>query len=457
MSGLVIRKGEVVSALDRYVADVYCNKGVIESIGQSLQVPAGTQELDASGCFVFPGAIDAHTHMELPVGDLTSADDFFTGTAAAAAGGTTTIIDFISPERGQSLLEARDLWYRKAEKACIDYAFHMAVTWFGDEVARDMRQVRRDDGITSFKTYMAYLDSIGVRDAELLRIMEVVADLGALVTVHAENGDVVKELQRQLVAAGNVAPRFHPVSRPPWVEGEAAARALALARCHGVPIYIVHTSTREALEAMSRARLDGQVVYAETCPQYLVLDASAYDQPDFEGAAYVLSPPLRPRGHQDALWSALRAGLVQTIATDHCPFRQADQKVRGKDDFTKIPNGAGGVEDRLRLVYTYGVAPGRLTLQQLVELCCTRPAQIFGLYPQKGAIRTGSDADLVVYDPGPRGTITAAAQQQRTDRNIYEGLAVSGAVRATIARGQVIFGDGALRVRRGAGRYLKRS
>ena len=454
-SGVVIRGGEIVTALETYRADIFCKDGVIAAIGPDLDVPQGAEVVDAGGQLVFPGGIDAHTHMELPFMGTVSADDFFSGTAAGVAGGTTTIIDFVIPNRGQSLLEARDYWFNNAKKACADYAFHMAVTWFSDQVQREMRQVFHDDGITSFKTFMAYTGAIGVDDDELISVIDTAASLGALVTAHCEHGPAVQSLQRRLVAAGKRAPKHHAQSRPSWVEGEATHRAITLARCSGQPIYIVHLTCREAMDAVVRARQEGLQVFVETCPQYLLLDDSVYDKPDFEGSAYVMSPPIRPKGHQEVLWHALSAGLIHHVATDHCPFTHA-QKLAGEHDFTKIPNGAAGIENRMALMYTYGVAQGRLTLQQFVDVCCTQPAKIFGLYPRKGAIRVGADADLVVYDPARTGTIRAATHRSRCDRNIFEGFALQGGVSHTVLGGRVALKDGDLRVERGAGRYLRR-
>ena len=457
MPGVVIRNGTIVTALDQYVADIYCEDGVIKAIGGALEVPAGSEVVDASGQLVFPGGIDAHTHMELPFMGSVSADDFYTGTAAGVAGGTTTILDFIIPNRNQSLIEARDFWMNNAKKAVADYGFHMAVTWYGEQVERDMRRVYSEDGISSFKVFMAYTGAIGVDDDEMIGVIDTAASLGALVTAHCEHGLAVQALQRKLLAQGKTQPRHHAESRPSWVEGEATNRAIMLAKCAGQPIYIVHLTCKESMDAVIRARADGQLVYVETCPQYLLLDDSVYDKPDFEGAAYVMSPPIRPRGHQEALWNALGCGLIHTVATDHCPFRQHDQKTNGRDDFTKIPNGAAGIENRMALMYTYGVAAGRITLQQFVDTCCTRPAKIFGLYPRKGAILVGADADLFVYDPTVRTTISAATHRQNVDRNIFEGFAIEGAVTHTVVAGRLQFKDGDLRVERGGGRYLRRN
>jgi dihydropyrimidinase len=470
MKSLMVRGGTIVTAGDQRAADVYCADGVIRAIGEKLDTPVGAEVIDAHGMYVFPGGVDAHTHMELPfMGDV-SADDFTTGTAAALAGGTTTIIDFVIPAPGTSLLEGRRAWGEKAKKACCDYAFHMAITWWGDAVKQEMEKLVKEEGIPSFKVFLAYRGSLGINDAELFNVLRTGRELGALISAHCEHADIVAELQERLLAQGLTAPRYHALSRPSYVEGEATNRFINLARgvcevrdgwhappAQAMPVYIVHLTCRDSMEAVYRARALGQHVWVETCPQYLLLDDSVYDKPDFEGAAYVMSPPIRPRGHQDYLWNALAAGLIQVVATDHCPFRQKDQKIAGKDAFTKIPNGAAGVEDRLSLMYTFGAAAGRISLNQFVDVCCTQPAKIFGLYPRKGTIALGSDADLVVYDPAGTRTLSAKTHHQAVDRNIYEGMQVKGRIAATVAAGVVRSRDGDLRVERGAGRYLKRS
>ena len=456
MAALVIRGGEVVTAGDRFFADVLCVDGKIVAVGKDVEAPAGAKVLDASGRLVLPGGVDAHTHMELPFMGTVSADDFFSGTAAGVAGGTTSIVDFIIPARNQSLIEARDVWFENAKKSVADYGFHMAVTWFSDQVQRDMGRVFHDNGITSFKTFMAYTGAIGVDDAELIEVLETAQTLGALVTVHCEHGLAVQKLQQKLLAQGKTGPMFHAESRPSWIEGEATNRAIVLARCAGEPIYIVHLTCKEALEAVYTARKNGQVVFAETCPQYLLLDDSVYRNEDFATAAqYVMSPPIRPKGHQEALWSALAAGIIQTVATDHCPFR-TDQKLMGKDDFSRIPNGAAGIQDRMALMYTYGVRTGRLSLEQMVDVCCTRPAKIFNLYPRKGALRPGADADVVLFDPEKSGRISGKNQLHRLDKSIFEGFELKGGVTHTVLKGEIAWADGKLNVTRGAGRYLNR-
>lgn len=467
--GLVIRNGTIVTSTDQYVADIYCDAGVIKAIGKNLDVPAGTQAVDGSGQYVFPGGIDAHTHMEMPFMGTTSCDDFYTGTAAGVAGGTTTILDFIIPNRNQSLLEARDFWMNNAKKAVADYGFHMAVTWYDETVKKEMQHVFKNDGIQSFKTFMAYRGAIGVDDIELLGVLDTAHDLGALVTTHCEHGDAVVALQTRLAERGLKEPKWHAASRPSYLEGEATNRVIQLARAAGdarnghqataaetQPIYIVHLTCKESMDAVYRARQVGQPVLVETCPQYLLLDDSVYEKPDFEGAAYVMSPPIRPKGHQEYLWNALATGGIHTVATDHCPFRQADQKIAGKDDFRKIPNGAAGIENRMALMYTYGVAKKRITLQQFVDVTSTQAAKIFGLYPRKGAIQVGSDADLVLYDPKGTGKISAKTHHMKIDRNIFEGFELAGKVATTVVNGRVQWQDGDLRVERGAGRYLKR-
>jgi dihydropyrimidinase len=455
--GLLVRHGEIVTASERFVGDVYCDGGKIVAVGSNLEKRSSADEVvDAAGALVFPGGVDPHTHMELPFMGTQASDDFETGTAAAAAGGTTTIIDLACPGRGQSLLEGLELWLKKAEKAVTDYALHMAVTWFGDRTAAEIAECVRDRGVTSFKSFMAYKGAIGVDDAELIQIMTATRDAGGLTMVHCEHGDIVAALQKKLISEGKTDPRYHPVSRPSFVEGEATGRAIALARVAEQRMYVVHMTCRESLEAVARARMRGQEVYAETCPQYLLLDDRVYDKPDFEGAAYVMSPPIRPEGHQDALWGGIRAGIFDTIGTDHCPFLQKGQKEMGRADFTKIPNGAAGVENRLQLLYSYGVRAGRMDLNRFVDLVATRPARIFGLYPRKGSLVPGADADLVVYDPSGEGVISAATHHHRCDRNIFEGFKVKGRVARTIVGGKVVFADGKLDVRRGAGRFVKR-
>jgi dihydropyrimidinase len=456
--GLLIKNGEIVTAGDRYVADLYCDGGSVVAIGENLEKRGAKDEvIDASGQFVLPGFIDPHVHMELPFMGTVSADDFESGTASGIAGGTTTIIDFCIPNRGESLLAALAAWREKSKKAVADYTYHMAITGWSDKTADEMRTVVQEHGITSFKVFMAYKGAIMVDDGELYQVMKQAAKLGAVVTVHCENGDAVFNLQKELVAAGKLGPEYHPVSRPSSVEGEATERALMMAALHGTKAYIVHMTCKESVQALERAKLRGQTCYGETCPQYLLLDDSVFAKPDFEGSSYVMSPPIRPGhlGHHDALWNGLTTGMLDSVGTDHCPFTM-EQKRMGKDNFTLIPNGAAGVEDRLAMLYSYGVCEGHFDLQRMVALGSTNPAKIFGLYPRKGTIAIGGDADLVLWDPSSSGTRSAKTHHSRADRNIFEGFKTRGTPTHVIVGGRVRFRDGTLDVERGAGRFLKR-
>lgn len=455
--GLLIKNGEIVTASDRYVADVRCEGGRIADIGAKLEKGAGDELIDAAGKLVLPGFVDPHVHMELPFMGTVSADDFETGTASGVAGGTTTIIDFCIPNRGQSMLEALAAWREKSKKAVADYTYHMAITGWSEKSADEMRVVVQEHGITSFKVFMAYKGALMVDDGELYQVMEQAAKLGAVVTVHAENGDAVAMLQKELVAAGKLGPEYHPVSRPSSVEGEATNRALMMAKLHGATAYIVHMTCRESVEALVRAKLAGQRCFGETCPQYWLLDDTVFVKPDFGGSAYVMSPPIRPRGlgHHEALWNGCSNGMLDSVGTDHCPFTHA-QKLAGKDNFMLIPNGAAGIEDRLVLMHTYGVCEGRFDLQRMVELGATNPARIFGLYPRKGTVAVGADADLVVFDPTVSGARSAKTHHSRCDRSIFEGFATKGAPTHVVVGGKVRFAGGKLAVEKGAGRFLQR-
>lgn len=455
--GILIKSGEIVTAKDRYIGDIYCADGKIARVGTNLQKESASDEvIDASGQFVFPGLVDPHTHMELPFMGTVSADDFENGTAAAVTGGTTTIIDFVVPGRGADVFEALSEWKEKAKKAVSDYAFHMALTGWFDHTAEDMRRCVQEEGVTSFKVFLAYKGAIGIDDGELWQALQTAGKLGCVLSVHAENGDVILHLQKKFLAEGKTDPKYHALSRPSALEGEAISRFLALARLTGAEVYIVHMTCREAVGALAKAQRTGQKAYGETCPQYLLLDDSVYELANFEGAAYVMSPPIRPKGHSEALWQAIQTDTLQTIGTDHCPFMQKGQKEMGRDDFTKIPNGAAGVENRLGLIYTYGVQAGRFDLCRMVDLLATAPARIFHLYPRKGTIVPGADADLVIYDPAGETTISAARQVSKCDRNIFEGMKVKGKPSWVIAAGRVQYKDGDLKVERGKGRFLNR-
>ena len=454
--GLIIRGGEVVNASEQFRADLRIEGGSITAIGTRLEPAPGDETIDAAGKLLLPGFIDPHVHMELPFMGTVSADDFESGTASGVAGGTTCIIDFCIPAPGESLLAALETWRGRAAKAVTDYSFHMAITSWGENTAAEMREVVEGQGITSFKVFMAYKGAIMVDDGALYSVMKEAAKLGAVVTVHAENGDAVYHLQRELLARGCTGPEFHPVSRPSAVEGEATERALMMARLHGATPYIVHMTCKEAMHALERAKLAGQPCYGETCPQYLLLDDTVFDKPDFGGSAFVMSPPIRPAGmgHQEALWSGITNGLLDSVGTDHCPFTH-EQKRAGLGDFTKIPNGAAGIEDRLVLMHTHGVQSGRISLQRMVELGSANPARIFGL-ANKGSIAVGMDADVVVFDANAKGTLSAKTHHSHADRSIFEGHAVTGRVATTIVAGRVAFDGHQLLTTRGAGRFLAR-
>jgi len=454
---VLIRGGTVVDAEYSYRADVLCVDGKIAAIGEGLEAPAGATIIDAGDQLVMPGGIDPHTHMELPFMGTVASDDFYTGTAAGLAGGTTSIIDFVIPNPQQSLLEAFHAWRGWAEKSAADYGFHVAVTWWSDQVNEEMGILAREHGVASFKHFMAYKNAIMCDDEVLVNSFTRCLELGALPTVHAENGELVFRLQKQLLARGITGPEGHPMSRPPSVEGEAANRAIRIAEVLGTPIYIVHNSAKQSLEAIIRARNEGQRVFGEVLAGHLLIDDSVYRDPDFtRAAAHVMSPPFRPKEHQAALWQGLQAGHLHTTATDHCCFC-APQKAAGKDDFTKIPNGCGGIEDRMSVLWHHGVNSGRLTPSEFVRVTSSNAAQIFNLYPQKGAVRVGSDADLVVWDPNGSRTISARTHHQNVDFNVFEGMVVRGIATHTLTRGHIAWTNGDLRAERGAGRYLPRA
>jgi dihydropyrimidinase len=451
-----IKGGTVVTANRSYRADVYCEKGRIAAIGEVLEVPSGTRVVDAGGQYVMPGGIDPHTHMQLPFMGTVTADDFLSGTSAALAGGTTMIIDFAIPAPQERLMDAYRTWRGWAEKAACDYSFHVAITWWDDTVHADMGTLVREHGVNSFKHFMAYKNAIMADDETLVNSFRRAIEIGALVTVHAENGELVYSLQQAMLKAGINGPEGHPLSRPPEVEGEAANRAIRIAQVLGVPIYIVHTSCREALDAIVRARNEGQRVFGEVLAGHLMIDDSVYQSEDWAyAAAHVMSPPFRAKEHQEALWRGLQAGHLQTTATDHCTFCEP-QKAMGRDDFSKIPNGAGGVEDRMAVVWHGGVNTGRLTPSEFVAVTSTNAAKIFNIYPRKGSVSVGADADLVVWDPAGTRTISAETDHQKGDFNVFEGLTVTGIPSHTISRGKVVWADGELDVEEGAGRYIDR-
>ncbi|MDD2877771.1 MAG: dihydropyrimidinase [Acidiphilium sp.] len=453
---LLIRGGTVVTAEHSFHADVLCASGKIVAIGADLAVPSGGTVVDAGEALVIPGGIDPHTHMELPFMGTVASEDFFTGTAAGLAGGTTMIIDFVIPGPDQSPLDAYRIWRGRAEKAAADYSFHVAITSWSDRVRDEMGILTREHGVNSFKHFMAYKGAIMVDDDVLLNSFARALELGAVPTVHAENGEAVFHLQQRLLAEGVTGPQGHALSRPPVVEGEAATRAIALAQVIGAPVYIVHVSTEQAAAAIARARATGQRVFGEVLAQHLVIDESVYRHSDWGfAAAHVMSPPFRAKHHQAALWAGLASGQLQTTATDHCCFC-APQKAAGRDNFTAIPNGTGGIEDRMSVLWHHGVVSGRLTPQEFVRITSTNTARIFNIFPRKGAVVIGADADLVVWDPAARRRISAGTHHQNVDFNVFEAMEVQGVARHTIAAGRLVWTEGDLCAVRGAGRYVDR-
>jgi dihydropyrimidinase len=452
----LIKNGTVVTATDLYKGDVLVEEEKITVVGTTLDMHAD-KVIDAGGKYVLPGGIDVHTHMDMPFGGTTSADDFESGTVAAAFGGTTAIVDFAIQYRGQTLHHAMETWANKADgKAVIDYGFHMIITELNDQVETEMDALVRQ-GITSFKLFMAYPGVFMLDDGSIFKALLRTGKNGGTICMHAENGGVIDVLVQRALAEGKTAPKYHALTRPARAEAEATHRAIALAEIADVPIYIVHLSAAEALEMVTEARDRGLPAFAETCPQYLFLSYDNYEEPGFEGAKYVMSPPLREQAKQSALWRGLAFNDLQCISTDHCPFCMKEQKELGRNDFSKIPNGAPGVETRMSLVYDGGVRPGRITLNRFVELTSTSPAKMFGLFPRKGTIAPGSDADIVVFDPNRKVTLSAKTLHMKVDYNPYEGREVTGATDTVLSRGRVVIENGAFVGRKGGGSFLKRS
>ena len=449
----VIKNGTIVTADLSYKADVRIEGGVIAEIGPDL---SGDTVLDATGCYVMPGGIDPHVHLEMPFMGTYSADDFESGTRAGLAGGTTMVVDFCLPGPDQSLLEALQMWDNKSGRANADYSFHMAITGWNERIFDEMKTVVQDKGINTFKHFMAYKGALMVNDDEMFASFQRCAELGALPLVHAENGDVVASMTAKLLAEGNNGPEAHAYSRPPEVEGEATNRAIMLADMAGVPLYVVHTSCEQAHEPIRRARQKGMRVYGEPLIQHLTLDESEYSNPDWDHAARrVMSPPFRNKQHQDSLWAGLQAGSLSVVATDHCAFT-TEQKRFGLDSFAKIPNGTGGLEDRMPMLWTYGVATGRLTMNEFVAVTSTNIAKILNLYPKKGAVLVGADADLVVWDPKRKKTITADKQQSAIDYNVFEGIEVEGLPRFVMTRGKVSVTENEMTEEQGHGQFVGR-
>ena len=453
---VLIKNGTIVNADQSFSADVLCADGKIQEIGSNISAPSGAEIIDAAGQFVMPGGIDPHTHMQLPFMGTVASEDFYTGTAAGLAGGTTMIIDFVIPSPQTSILEAYHQWREWAEKSVADYSFHVAITWWDETVHADMKTLVEKHGVNSFKHFMAYKGAIMAPDEILVNSFNRSLELGAMPTVHAENGEMVAQLQKKIFDMGITGPEGHPLSRPPEVEAEAANRAISIANVYGVPLYIVHVSTKQSLEAITRARNSGQKVFGEVLAGHLLVDESVYLDKNFESAAaHVMSPPFRAKEHQEALWKGLLSGNLQTTATDHCCFC-ADQKAAGKDDFRITPNGTAGVENRMEVLWHHGVNTGLFNMNEFVKLTSTNAAQIFNIYPRKGSISVGADADIVVWDPEKTKKISSKTHHQNIDFNIFEGMEVKGCASHTISAAKVVYANGELKVERGAGRYVDR-
>ncbi len=452
----VIRGGTIVTASDTTRGDVGILGDKIVAIASELNPENAARVIDATGRYVMPGGIDVHTHLEMPFGGTKSADDFESGTIAAAHGGTTTLIDFAIQYKGQTLRHAFDTWMAKADrKAAIDYAFHCIITELGDAHVEEMGALVRE-GVPSFKLFMAYPGVFMLDDASIFRAMLAVAKYGGMICMHAENGGAIDVIVQRALAEGKRAPKYHALTRPTTAEAEATSRAIALAEMAGAPVYIVHLSCNDALEKVREARDRGLAAYAETCPQYLYLSLENMDAPGFEGAKYVFTPPLREKWNQEKLWQGLAKDTLQVVSTDHCPFCFKEQKELGRDDFTKIPNGGPGIENRMSLVFSGGVNGGRFSVNRFVQLVSTAPAKLFGLYPRKGTIAVGSDADIVVFDPNEEMVISASTHHMRVDYSMFEGIRVKGVAKVVLSRGRVIVENGEFKGRAGSGEFIKR-
>ena len=455
---LLIKNGRVITAVDDYKGDIFIESEQVNLIGKNLDVKAD-RVIDAQGKYVIPGGIDPHTHLDMPFAGTVSADDFETGTRAAAHGGTTTLIDFAIQTKGRSTLEALETWHKKAEgKTAIDYGFHMIITDLEDDRVPEMRTLA-DEGITSYKLFMAYPGVLYADDATLFRAMRKAGQDGTVICMHAENGIVIDEIVKSALAEGKTGPKWHALTRPTRMEAEGVHRSIAIAEVADVPVYIVHLSSADALEQVVLARDRGAHVFAETCPQYLFLDHSYYEQEGFEGAKYVMTPPLREKWNQKELWRGLQMGDLMSISTDHCPFCFKEQKEMGINDFSKIPNGGPGVENRMSLVFNGGVVEGRISLNRFVELTSTASAKMFGLFPKKGTIAVGSDADIVIFNPDRKETISvnnSVTHHMNVDYNAYEGFEVTGVSETVISRGKIIVENCEYVGKKGDGQYLKR-
>jgi dihydropyrimidinase len=454
---VLIKGGRVITAADDYLGDVFVDGERISLIGESLDV-AADKVIDATGKYVLPGCIDPHTHLDMPFGGTTTIDDVESGQTSAAFGGTTCHVDFVIQPQGSSFADALEDWRGKANgRQVIDMGYHMAVTDLKEGGSLEELASLPDEGVTSYKLFMAYKGALMVDDETLFKTMEVAAETGALVMVHAENGDAIDVLVKKALAEGHTEPHWHALTRPPETEGEATNRAIQLARVAGAPLYVVHVSCREAVEPIQLAREKGWSVWGETCTQYFFVDYTFLERPDFEGAKFVYTPPPRAKENQEVLWNAVRTDILSAISTDHCAFLWDGQKTLGKDDFSKIPNGGPGIENRLQMIHEFGVRGGRISLNRMVELLATNPAKLFGLYPRKGTIAVGSDADIVVFDPEKKATISASTHHSKTDYNLFEGTEVTGTPEVVLLRGNVLVENGELVASPGIGRFVKRA
>ena len=454
--GLILQGGTIVTDVKSYKADVRIENEKIAEIGADL-FKGGDEIVPINGCYLVPGGIDTHTHFDLDVGTTITADNFETGTKAAIVGGTTTILDFATQSKGNTLNDGLREWHDKSRGRCYsDYGFHMAITDWNDTTSKEMEDMI-NEGVTSFKMYMAYKDTLQVDDGIIFKALKRAKELGVLIGFHCENGDIISELINEFKDNNQLSPKYHQLSRPSDVEVEATYRLMKIAKTANAPVYVVHLSSKDALEEVKKARLDGVKVYTETCPQYLLLDDKLYDLDGFESAKYVMSPPLRKKADNEALWKALEEGDIDAIGTDHCSFNYKGQKDIGVNDFSKIPNGGPGVEHRMGLLYTYGVKEGKISMNKFVELTSTKAAKLFGMYPQKGSIEVGSDADIVVIDPEMKNIISAENQTQNTDYTPYEGYEVDCQFRHVFLRGIEVIKEGKLTVEHPTGKYIVRT
>ncbi len=453
---LLIENGTVVTSNKTEVTDIFINRNRIAAIGKNLKITDNTTVIDATDKYVFSGGIDAHVHLDLPTPAGTSSDNFETGSIAAIYGGTTSIIDFVTPSKNESLITAFEKRLKNAKNSKIDYGFHMSITSWNKNTAKEMEHCVNELGITSFKTYMAYKGAIGIEENELYEVMKTAAKLKVVVTIHCELGDEIIKLQKEFIAKGNTTPAYHALSRPNYVEAESVKHVVELAKKTKCIVYIVHTSTKESVKIIETAQKNGVTVFSETCPQYLLLNDTVYNKPYPNSLKYVISPPIRKIADQNALWKAIKNKTVQFVATDHCPFNTKGQKALGKNDFTKIPNGAGGIEERLALLYTYGVLKNKISINEFVAITSTNPAKVFGIYPQKGEIAVGSDADIVIWNPKTKNIISAKTHHQNCDSNIYEGFKTKGNAEIVIINGKIVLEKALISIKTQKGKYLKR-